>query len=117
MTTKMTRRQIRVKNATVILNPRFRDVEIKSMGSMECTIIRNSMLQPGATVECRTRMSLDLFLVREAWEQGCDFEDLADGYGVGAGTHGDWSGIRDSSPRAKSAMLQRALNWLFPEAD
>lgn len=57
--------------------------------------------------------SPDLFLIREAWHQGCDFEDECDGYGAGAGTHGDWSGIRDSSRDAKDAMLTKALNWFF----
>lgn len=55
-----------------------------------------------------------LFLISEAWHTGCDFEDLADGYGAGQGTMGgDWSGIRDSSQAAKSRMLERALNYLF----
>lgn len=56
--------------------------------------------------------SFDLFLIRNAWDKGADFEDLADGYGAGQGTHGDWSGIRDSSPAAKLAMLERAINHL-----
>lgn len=55
-----------------------------------------------------------LFLISEAWHTGCDFENLADGYGVGQGTMGgDWSGIRDSSEAAKSRMLEQALNYLF----
>jgi hypothetical protein len=54
-----------------------------------------------------------LHLIREAWGAGCDFEDLADGFGTsGTGPDGDWSGIRDSSPSAKLAMTQRALNFL-----
>ncbi len=53
-----------------------------------------------------------LFVIREAWGGGCDFEDLADGYGLGMGTHDDWSGIRDSSPEAKLAMTERALNFI-----
>jgi hypothetical protein len=59
-----------------------------------------------------------LFLIREAWNRGTSFEDLADGFGAGLGTcGGDWSGIRDSSPSAKTAMLERALNALFPAVD
>jgi len=57
--------------------------------------------------------SYALFLVREAWLRGADFENLADGFGEGEGTKGDWSGIRDSSPEAVTAMLQQALNHLF----
>lgn len=57
----------------------------------------------------------DLFLIREAWHAGCDdLEHLCDGYGPGAGTHGDWSGIRDSSPEAITRMTEAALNFLFP---
>jgi hypothetical protein len=58
--------------------------------------------------------SLDMLLIREAWSRGCSYEDQADGFGPGEGTHGDWSAIRDSSDEAKSAMLERALNFLFP---
>jgi hypothetical protein len=57
-----------------------------------------------------------LFLVREAWNRGLDLEALADGYGEGEGTHGDWSGVRDSSDGAITRMLEAALNFLFPEA-
>lgn len=55
----------------------------------------------------------DLFLIREAWDRGCDLEDLADGFGEGIGTMGDWSGVRDSSDEAKERMFERALNHLF----
>lgn len=56
-----------------------------------------------------------LFLIQQAWERGCGFEDLADGYGPGLGTNGgDWSGIRDSTDTAVEEMLERALNHLFP---
>ena len=56
-----------------------------------------------------------LFLIKKTWEKGCNFEDLADGFGEGQGTMGgDWSGIRDSSPAATEKMLERALNFLFP---
>lgn len=55
-----------------------------------------------------------MLLIREAWHRGLDLEDLADGFGPGVGTHGDWSAIRDSSPEAINAMLTRALNFHFP---
>lgn len=55
-----------------------------------------------------------LFLISEAWGRGCDLEDLADGFGLGLGTAGDWSGIRDSSDYAKARMFERAINHLFP---
>lgn len=60
------------------------------------------------------RFSADptLFLIREAWGAGVDFEDEADGFGEGFGTQGDWSAIRDSSPGAIDAMLTKTLNWL-----
>lgn len=55
-----------------------------------------------------------LFLIREAWEEGVNFEDLADGFGEGLGTMGgDWSGIRDSSHEAIERMFERALNFFF----
>jgi len=63
--------------------------------------------------------SFDLFLIHAAWGMPddvggtCEYEDLADGYGPGEGTHGDWSGIRDSSREAKDAMFERALNHFF----
>lgn len=57
--------------------------------------------------------SFPLFLIREAWEAGCDFEEDADGFGPGLGTHGDWSGIRDSSDEAKRVMFEKALNFFF----
>jgi len=54
------------------------------------------------------------FLIGKAWRRGCSFEDLADGFGEGAGTMGgDWSGIRDSTEGAIELMLERALNFLF----
>ena len=59
--------------------------------------------------------NFDLYLIKQAWGDA-DYEDLADGFGAGAGTMGDWSGIRDSSPEARAAMLERALNALFGEA-
>lgn len=66
----------------------------------------------------RFSASFPLFLIRRAWERGCvDIEKHADGFGAGNGTMGgDWSGIRDSSDQAKNAMLEAALNFLFPDA-
>jgi len=82
------------------------DVKIKSRGRFEYVSKHGT----------RTSARFDLFLIREAWDQDCDFEDLADGYGVGKGTQGDWSAIRDSSPAAIDRMLQKAINFLFPNA-
>jgi hypothetical protein len=59
------------------------------------------------------RANFPLFLIRLAWDKGEDFEDLADGFGAGMGTLGDWSAIRDSSEDASSAMLERAVNFHF----
>lgn len=67
----------------------------------------------GGRAPHRFSSGFPLFLIHEAWGP-VDFEDLADGYGPGMGTHGDWSGIRDSSPEAIERMLERALNHLFP---
>lgn len=55
---------------------------------------------------------VNLWLIREAWKLGADFEDLADGFGAGEGTMGDWSAIRDSSAEAIAAMLPVALAHL-----
>lgn len=52
-----------------------------------------------------------LFLIKRAWDRGCDLEDLADGFGP-IGTMGDWSAIRDSSAEAKDLMLLEALVFL-----
>lgn len=53
------------------------------------------------------------FLIHVAWRRGCNFEDLADGFGQGLGTcGGDWSGIRDSSDEAIERMLERAITFL-----
>lgn len=60
-----------------------------------------------------TFVCMSLFLISQARDRGCNFEDLADGYGEGLGTHGDWSGIRDSSEGAVRAMFERSLNFLF----
>lgn len=56
----------------------------------------------------------DLFTIRSAWDAGCSFESMADGFGRGLGTMGgDWSGIRDSSEPAIAAMAARALPYLL----
>jgi len=74
-----------------------------------------STVLQGKRLEMRFKSGYPLFLIHQAWDRGANFEDLADGYGEGAGTHGDWSGIRDSSDGAVTRMLERALNHLFPE--
>lgn len=59
----------------------------------------------------------DLFIIKQAWNKGCDFEQEADGFGSGMGTMGgDWSGIRDSSDEAITKMLEKALNFLFSDS-
>jgi hypothetical protein len=63
----------------------------------------------GMIAEC----CFSLFLIGEAMSKDCDFEEEADGFGPGEGTHGDWSAIRDSSHEAIDVMLQKALNHLF----
>ncbi len=55
---------------------------------------------------------LPLLLVHYCWHRGMDLDDLADGFGPGSGTHGDWSAVRDSTQDAQDKMLARALNWL-----
>lgn len=57
--------------------------------------------------------NFSLFLIREAWDNGVDFENEADGYGPGLGTNGDWSGIRDSSDEAIERMFEKSLNHFF----
>lgn len=55
----------------------------------------------------------DLYVIRAAWEAGCDLEAEADGFGRGLGTcGGDWSGIRDSSDVAVVAMTAKAMRYL-----
>jgi aryl-alcohol dehydrogenase-like predicted oxidoreductase len=63
-------------------------------------------------MECNASANFPLMLIHEAWNSGVSFEDLADGYGAGAGTHGDWSGIRDSSDEAIDRMLERSLQHM-----
>lgn len=53
-----------------------------------------------------------LFFIKMAWNKGMNVEDLADGYGKGMGTNGDWSAIRDSSETATGNMFERAINFL-----
>jgi len=84
--------------------PRFSGLRLGAMGSFSA--------DEGG---CRMSATTELFLIREAWNRGMDVEDLADGFGAGAGTHGDWSGIRDSSNTAVEKMFERTLNHLFPE--
>jgi hypothetical protein len=57
------------------------------------------------------RASFPLYLIHRAWNKGCSFELLADGFGKGYGTMGDWSAIRDSSEKAIAAMFKRALEF------
>ena len=61
-----------------------------------------------------TTSDLALLLIHHAWGAVC-FENEADGYGAGVGTHGDWSGIRDSSDEAKTKMLEKALNHILKD--
>lgn len=56
--------------------------------------------------------SFPLFIIHVAWQRGCDLEALCDGFGLGLGTQGDWSAIRDSSPSAIIHMLNRACHFL-----
>ena len=91
--------------------PRFTEIKIGD-GGFRGRDARGG-LAPGERMMFSARF--DLFLIRQAWDQGVDFEDLADGYGPGLGTMGgDWSGVRDSGTAAVEAMLERALNHLFP---
>ena len=59
---------------------------------------------------------LVILLLKIGWNKtdrlGEKFEELADGFGIGAGTLGDWSAIRDSSDDAKMKMLEATLNHL-----
>ena len=75
--------------------------------------------QKGGVVEgvnpegTRFSASLDLWIIRRAWDEGLNLEALADGYGPGLGTMGgDWSGIRDSSDEARLKMLGAAMTFL-----
>ncbi len=55
----------------------------------------------------------DLFLIQHAWFAGCSFEALADGFGAGFGTRGDWSAIRDSSELAIAKMTAKAVDFIL----
>ena len=55
---------------------------------------------------------IDLWLINAAWIRGCNFEALADGFGLGMGTNGDFSAIRDSSEPAIKAMFTKAKRYL-----
>lgn len=86
----------------------FNDLHIQQFGNMRWT----------GKGDMQSRGNLSLLIIRKAWNVGCDFEDLADGFGAGKGTmNGDWSGIRDSSDVATSKMLERALNHLWHMLD
>jgi hypothetical protein len=65
----------------------------------------------------KARANFPLFIIRKAWENGCDLEDLADGFGKGNGTMGDWSGIRDSTTEATNLMLERAFRFIDGRLD
>ena len=95
-------------------NPRF---ALTSSDAARFEGVEHSSLQ-GAPFEMFFAAGYPLFLIKEAWNRGVDFEDLADGFGAGMGTCGeDWSGIRDSSPDAVTQMLERSLNALFPTTE
>lgn len=63
-------------------------------------------------MNCKASANFPLVIIRMAWDAGCNLEPLADGFGAGNGTMGDWSGIRDSSPEATAKMLRRSLNFI-----
>ena len=86
----------------------FRDVEITSGGW-------EGFHASGDLEGMRFSADPALLIIRQAWDRGCDFEEEANGYGIGAGTNGDWSGIRDSSRDSRNVMLTKALNHLFAE--
>ena len=80
---------------------------------MKITEIRNEGIFSGVTNDgIKFQAQFTLWIIRTAWYRGCNMEDLADGYGPGQGTHGDWSGIRDSTHQAIVAMTERAMNFL-----
>lgn len=107
--------------------PRFENINIVDPGTF-AGVEESDVVEDGI----RFRASFPLFLIREAWDRGCDMEDLADGFeglmlridlaegtsetmAAGKGTRGDWSGIRDSTAEAKDRMFERALNFFFDE--
>jgi len=66
---------------------------------------------------CKFSARPDLFVIREAWYRGVSFEREADGFGIGLGTHGDWSAIRDSSEEQTAVMLKKAMRFFKKEGD
>lgn len=60
----------------------------------------------------RGSAAITLHVIRMAWHAGLDVEEDADGFGPGAGTHGDWSAIRDSSKEARARMFGKALDFI-----
>lgn len=89
---------------------------VDNPGHFEGTATMPSLLRAGETTQFAFGARFDLFLIRNAWNKKCNFEDLADGFGQGLGTRGDWSAIRDSSPEATLKMTERAINHLGLEA-
>lgn len=83
---------------------------VNSPGQFEGTTDAGVFLERNTPYKFGARF--DLFLIRNAWNNGCNFEKEADGFGVGFGTQGDWSAIRDSSDVATMMMLEKAINFL-----
>jgi hypothetical protein len=93
----------------------MKQVTVVTVGKDETTEEVIQLEAQGPYTTWKFSAQLPLFLIGEAWRNGCGMEDLADGFGLGNGTMGgDWSGIRDSSEEAYERMFQRALNFLFP---
>ncbi len=90
------------------MKERFRDIRVEKRGLM-------LGVESDSNSDLGFSANFPLFLIHEAWHRGLDLEQEADGFGIGAGTNGDWSGIRDSSDGAINTMLQKALNFLFPK--
>jgi aryl-alcohol dehydrogenase-like predicted oxidoreductase len=84
---------------------RYNELVVKDVGAVE--YVKGD--------KTKALANFPLLIIRLALDRGVDFEDLADGYGPGLGTNGDWSGIRDSSDGAVSRMLERALNHFAGE--
>ena len=66
----------------------------------------------GSNVTGQFSARIDLWLIRAAWNRGCNFESLCDGMGLGNGTMGEWSALRDSSGPAIDAMYLKAKRYL-----
>lgn len=87
----------------------IQNVQIENCGRFSYRVIDNRTTAGGYEATA----NFPLHIIRMAWESGCDFESLADGFGQGLGTcGGDWSGIRDSSVAAIEKMLAVALNHI-----